>query len=145
MLLAFNIWGQETTLSALPEWLLKTFFYWDLEDLALSNKGIFTDTPMVNSDVTNKLSEGTAEWVRCDIEGFSEKGVVVNRRAKGVPEGGPGKNEEIEADMVVLATGFKRPSLAFLPDDSFEEPYSAPNWSLQTFPPQHPSVCAINW
>ena len=102
------------------------------------------DTPMVNSDVMQKLRDGDAEWVRGDIQGFKENGVLMNRRAKGVPKGGPGHEELVEADMVIMATGFKRPSLSFLPDDCFQDPYEPPNWYLQTFPPQHPSVSAIN-
>lgn len=144
MLLAFNIFGQETMFSWIPEMFLKKLFYRDLQDIAPYNKGIFMDTPMVNTDVMDKIRSGQAEWVRCDIEGFEEGGVKVNRRAKGVPAGGPGREDVIEADMVVLATGFQRPSLSFLPKDSFEEPYGAPNWYLQTFPPNHPSISAIN-
>ncbi|KAI1493521.1 monooxygenase [Biscogniauxia mediterranea] len=144
MLLAFNIWGQETIFSFIPEMLLKKFFYRDLQDIAPDDKGIFMDTPMVNSDVMNKLRSGQAEWVRCDIEGFNDDGIIVNKRDKGVPKGGPGRHLNIKGDMVVLATGYKRPSLDFLPDDSFDEPYGPPNWYLQTFPPQHPSISAIN-
>lgn len=144
VLLAFNIFGQETIFSWIPELLLKRFFYRDLEDIAPYNKGIFMDTPMVNSDVMDKMRSGEAEWVRCDIDQIEERGVRVNRRVKGVPPGGPGREDLIKADMIVLATGFKRPSLSFLPKDSFEEPYGAPNWYLQTFPPSHPSVSAIN-
>lgn len=33
----------------------------------------FTDTPMVNSDIMEKLRSNKAEWVRCDIEQFTEK------------------------------------------------------------------------
>jgi len=43
-----------------------------------------------------------------------------------------------------MATGFDRPTLEFLPEDSFGDPYSPPNWYLQTFPPQHVSVCCNN-
>ncbi|KAF7560438.1 hypothetical protein G7046_g3724 [Stylonectria norvegica] len=143
-ILSFNIFGQETRFSVIPEFLLRKFFYRDLKDLAPTDKGIFMDTPMVNSDVMKKLRDGKAEWVRCDIEEFIDRGIVVNRRAKGVPKGGPGHQEVVEADIVVMATGFKRPSLAFLPDNCFEEPYAAPNWYLQTFPPSHPSISAIN-
>lgn len=144
VLLSLNLWGQETIFSWIPESLLRTFFYRDLKDLAPEDKGIFTDTPMVNSDVMELLRSGKAEWVRCDIEDFTEKGVVVNKRDKGVPPGGPGRRRMIEGDVVVMATGYKRPSLEFLPDDCFEEPYGPPNWYLQTFPPAHPSISAIN-
>ncbi|QPH02574.1 hypothetical protein C2857_006786 [Epichloe festucae Fl1] len=143
-LLALNIFGQETFLSFVPEFLLRKLFYRDLEDIAPTDKGLFMDTPMVNSDIMDKLRSGKAQWIRGDIESLVENGVQVNRRAKGVPKGGPGHQEVIDADMVIMATGFKRPSLSFLPDDSFEEPYGPPNWYLQTFPPAHPSVSAIN-
>ncbi|KAH7329514.1 flavin-binding monooxygenase-like family protein [Stachybotrys elegans] len=143
-LLSFNIFGQETMFSFIPEFLLRKLFYRDLEHLSPSDKGIFMDTPMVNSDVMEKLREGKADWVRCDIDELTEDGVRVNRRAQGVPQGGPGHEELIDADMVIMATGYKRPSLAFLPNDCFDEPYIPPNWYLQTFPPPHPSISAIN-
>ncbi|KAL8388829.1 hypothetical protein RB595_008958 [Gaeumannomyces hyphopodioides] len=145
VLLSWNILGQETIFSWIPELLLRKLFYRDLEELSPpEDKGIFTDTPMVNSEVMRHLRSGRAEWVRCDIEGFVRDGVAVKQRARGVPAGGPGKERHVDADIVVMATGFKRPSLAFLPDDCFEDPYGPPNWYLQTFPPMHPSVSAIN-
>ncbi|QYS98745.1 hypothetical protein H0G86_005909 [Trichoderma simmonsii] len=144
-LLSLNIFGQETLFSFIPEFLLRKFFYRDLEDLAPTHdKGIFMGTPMVNSDVMDKLRQGKAEWVRGDILGFTSRGVTVNRRSRGVPKDGPGHEQLIKADIVVMATGFKRPSLAILPDECFEEPYGPPNWYLQTFPPAHPSISAIN-
>lgn len=143
-LLALNIFGQETILSFIPEFLLRKLFYRDLEDIAPTDKGLFTDTPMVNSDIMHKLRNGKAQWIRGDIEKLTSNGVLVNRREKGVPKGGPGHEEVIQADILVMATGFMRPSLSFLPDDCFQEPYGPPNWYLQTFPPAHPSVSAIN-
>jgi hypothetical protein len=144
ILFSLNIFGQETFLSWIPEMILRKFFYRDLRDLAPTDKGIFTGTPMVNSDVLDKIRSGKAEWLRGDIIEFTEAGVRFNRRAKGVPAGGPGKEEIIEAEIVVMATGYHRPSLKFLPDDAFNEPYIPPNWYLQTFPPTHPSISAIN-
>jgi len=124
--------------------LLRKFFYRDLQDLAPTDKGIFTGTPMVNSDVMDKLRTGNVEWLRGDIRGFTENGIKFNVRSKGVPAGGPGKERIIEGDIVVMATGFDRPTLNFLPDDNFVDPYGPPNWYLQTFPPEHPSICATN-
>lgn len=60
MLLAVNIFGQETLLSWILEKLLRVLFYRDLADLAPTSKGIFTETPMVNSDVLDKIREGSA-------------------------------------------------------------------------------------
>lgn len=144
VLLSFNIFGGETFLSWIPELLLKKLFYRDLEDLAPTDKGLFTGTPMVNSDVMDKIRSGKAEWLRGDIKGFTSDGVLFNHRGKGVPPGGPGREKVIKGDIVVMATGFSRPTLNFLPEDSFGEPYNPPNWYLQTFPPNHVSVCANN-
>lgn len=144
VLLSFNIFGGETPFSWIPEMLLRKLFYRDLQDLAPTDKGLFTGTPMVNSDVMDKIREGKAEWLRGDIKEFTEEGVNFNVRSKGVPAGGPSREKIIKGDIVVMATGFDRPTLNFLPEDSFVDPYTPPNWYLQTFPPQHVSVCANN-
>ena len=62
VLLAFNIFGQETMFSWIPETLLRLFFYRDLKDLAPTSSGLFTGTPMVNSDVFHQIRAGKAEW-----------------------------------------------------------------------------------
>ena len=90
VLLALNVFGAETIFSWIPEGLLRVFFYRDLRDLAPTEQGLFTGTPMVNSDIFRQIREGHAEWLRGDIIGFTEKGIRFNRRAKGVPKGGPG-------------------------------------------------------
>ena len=51
VLFALNVFGQETVLSWIPEFLLHKFFYRDLEDLAAQSRRLFTETPMVNSEV----------------------------------------------------------------------------------------------
>ena len=144
VMLALNVFGQETIFSWVPESLLRIFFYRDLSDLAPQSEGLFTETPMVNSDIFHQIREHKAEWLRGDIIGFTENGIRFNHRAKGVPKGGPGRESVVEGDMVIMATGYQRPSLSFLPREVFQEPYSAPNWYLQTFPPQHQSICANN-
>ncbi|KAK3952431.1 hypothetical protein QBC32DRAFT_341327 [Pseudoneurospora amorphoporcata] len=146
MLLALNIFGQETWFSWIPEFFLRKLFYRELEDIAppSDKKGLFTDTPMVNSEVMNQIRSGKVKWLRCDIEGFAENGVKINRRKKGTNPNDQGQTEEIGGDMVVMATGYERPKLDFLPKECLEGDYKPPNWYLQTFPPQFPSVSAIN-
>ena len=143
-LLALNIFGQETIFSWIPETLLKKFFYRDLEDLAPPSEGLFTETPMVNSDIFHRIRAHKAEWLRGDIVRFTEDVILFNHRAKGVPKGGPGREEEIQGDMVILATGFQRPSISFLPQECFQPDYQPPRWYIQVFPPKHMSICAIN-
>lgn len=133
--------------SWIPESLLRIFFYRDLADISPpsgSGKGVFTETPMVNSRIFDLIRQGKAKWLRGDIGEFEEKGITFNHRSQGVAKGGPGREKLEEGDVVILATGFKRPSLGFLPDDCFEEPYQPPNWYLQVFPPNDPTVCCNN-
>jgi cation diffusion facilitator CzcD-associated flavoprotein CzcO len=56
--LSWNLFGQETLFSWIPETLLRRFFYRDLQNLAPEpgDKGIFEDTPMVNSDVLDRVA-----------------------------------------------------------------------------------------
>ena len=134
-------------LSWIPEDLLRLFFYRDLSDIAppkQSDKGLFTETPMVNSRVLDLVRSGKATWLRGDIHEFAEDGIVFNLRAQGVPRGGPGHVHTVKGDICIVATGYKRPSLSFLPPQHFEEPYGPPNWYLQVFPPTDPTICANN-
>lgn len=144
VLLAFNIFGQETLFSWIPETILRLFFYRDLKDIAPTDQGLFTETPMVNSEIFRQIRQGKASWLRGDIESVQEEGILFNKRAQGVPKGGPGHHMLVEGDIVIMATGYKRPSLSFLPEEVFDEPYGPPRWYLQVFPPSHPSICANN-
>lgn len=145
MLLAFNIFGEETIFSWIPENLLRLFFYRDLSDISPpTDQGLFTETPMVNNDIMEQIRSGKAEWLRGDIVGFEENGIKFNHRAKGVPKNGPGHQVVEPGDVVIMATGYTRPTLDFLPPECFQKPYMPPNWYLQTFPPQHMSICCNN-
>jgi hypothetical protein len=148
-LLAMNIFGSETIFSWIPENILRLFFYRDLYDISppsQNSKGIFEETPMVNSQILDLIRNGEASWLRGDIMGYDESGTGIkfNKRSRGVPKDGPGSEKLIEADIVIMATGYKRPSLRFLPHEVFQEPYEPPNWYLQVFPPDHPEICANN-
>lgn len=142
-LLAMNIFGQETSLSWIPEWLLHKLFYRDMQDIAPSS-GLFTQTPMANSELFDQIREGQARWLRGDIVSVEENGILFNHRSSGVPKGGPGHESVVTGDLIIMATGFKRPSLSFLPHEVFQEPYGPPSWYLQVFPPKYASICANN-
>ncbi|KAF2147150.1 uncharacterized protein K452DRAFT_240355 [Aplosporella prunicola CBS 121167] len=146
MLLSLNVFGQETLLSWIPEGLLRHLFYRELSDLSPppGSKGIFEETPMVNDEVLDLVRSGKAKWYRGDIVGFEENGIRFNHRSQGVPKGGPGREEIVEGDVCILATGYQRPSLSFLPDKVFEDPYGPPSWYLQVFPPGFHEICANN-
>lgn len=144
MLLASNVLGQQTFLSWVPETLLRKLFYRDLQDISPSDKGIFMDTPTVNSDLFNLIRAGKARWLRGDIIRVQEDSILFNHRSQGVPKSGPGHEISVNGDVIIMATGFSRPSLSFLPPECFDEPYSPPSWYLQVFPPAYPDICAEN-
>jgi hypothetical protein len=71
--------------------------------------------------------------------------VLVNIRKRGTRPGDKdAKPTELQGEVVVLATGFKRPSLDFLPDDLFPEGYDRPNLYLQNFSTEDWSVLCTN-
>lgn len=144
MLLAFNIFGQETIFSWIPESLLRLFFYRDLKDIAPTDQGLFTETPMVNSEIFDQIRAGKASWLRGDIRKVQRDGILFNHRSQGVPKGGIGHEKTVKGDIIIMATGYERPSLSFLPDEVFAPPYMPPRWYLQVFPPEHPSICCNN-
>jgi hypothetical protein len=143
-ILSLNVFGGETSFSWIPEWFLRRLFYRDLDDIAPAGKGLYTDTPMVNSELFDQIRAGKARWLRGDIVQVEEEGILFNHRAKGVPKNGPGHESQVRGDVIIMATGFRRPSLNFLPDKVFEDKYGPPNWYLQVFPPQDPTICATN-
>lgn len=78
------------------------------------------------------------------MKAFDEEGVVFNNRAPGVEAGDSGYETKEKAEVCIMATGYSRPSLQFLPQDFLRDPYGPPNWYLQTFPISDPTICALN-
>jgi len=113
MLLSLNISGEETLFSWVLEGL-RLFFYRDLYDLSPppnSNKGIFTDMPMVNDDVLGLVRNGKASWLRSDIIAFDDTSTSA---AMGCRKAAP-----VAKNSLKPATGYHRPSLNFLPPECF--------------------------
>lgn len=66
--------------------------------------------------ILDHIRSGRIKYIRCDTENFTSKGVVIKYHKDGL-------KEEISADLAILATGFKRPSIDFLPEDLFPKSY----------------------
>jgi hypothetical protein len=121
-------------LSFIPEWLIRTLHYRSLSHLspppssaANPGVGLFEGTPIVNTTFLEHVRKGKCDYIRGDTLRLTSKGVLVNERQRGTKPGddrGPGK-KEIEADVVVIATGYKKPSLDFfktpIPSESESE------------------------
>ncbi|WFD23403.1 hypothetical protein MEQU1_002092 [Malassezia equina] len=143
-LLSLQPFGRETPLSCIPEFLLKKLHYRDLCEKMCPTQGFFTGTPIVNNTFLTHVREGNTDYHRGDIIELKEDGVEWNARTRYQKKGKEGEKTFSRADIIVLATGFERPSFEFLPDDLFPDEYQAPNMYLQVFSVVDWSVLCTN-
>jgi hypothetical protein len=129
----------------MPERLINRFFYHYLEDLGRPAKGATTNAAIISIDILERLQKGVARWIRCDFEGFTDRGVVVTHRGNGLPSHNSGTRDTIAADVIIMASGYERPLLEFLPPECFEVRQRPAEWYIQGFPQEHLSIAAINW
>lgn len=143
-LLSLQPFGREMPFSFVPELFLKTFHYRDLTEKMAPVQGFYTGTPIVNNKVLSLVREGKADYERGDVLEVKGDGIEWNARKRGQKKGEEGEKRFSEADVIVMAGGFERPSFDFLPDDLFPEGYSRPNMYLQVFPINDWSVVCTN-
>eukprot|EP01117_Protostelium_nocturnum_P015667 TRINITY_DN6095_c0_g1_i2.p1 TRINITY_DN6095_c0_g1~~TRINITY_DN6095_c0_g1_i2.p1 ORF type:complete len:480 (-),score=174.90 TRINITY_DN6095_c0_g1_i2:108-1547(-) len=156
--------GREILLSKLPEFYLRTFFYRELKDLS-PRFGVHTSTPVVNSEFLDLLRSGKATQRRGEVVKMTPNGIlfeqrdssdeiIFNKIGKAAPKvveerakssGGNG-NKEIQADVVIMATGFERPIEVqeFVPERYVEAPFSPPNIYMQVFSVKDSSLMFLN-
>lgn len=84
------------------------------------------------------------KWIRGDVACFIQDGIHFRRRKSGDARGTIGVPSDEKGDVCILATGYTRPSLSFLPKLASTGTYRPPNWYLQTFPTENATVCATN-
>ena len=97
---------------------------------------------MVNDEFLGHVRKGRCTYIRGDTERLTSHGVLANVRGRHSNPGDEGEKKEVsilarsllpaltktddeqfKADIVVLATGFKKPVIDFLPKDLFPEGY----------------------
>lgn len=71
-------------------------------------------------------------------------GIDAGQGGRFTKKGAEGKEEDIPADIVVIATGFAQPPVDFLPKDLFPEGYERPNLYLQNFSTEDWSIVLTN-
>lgn len=101
--------------SFLWEGFLKYFHYHGVEDLVPDDgHGLFTGTPVLNDTFLGHVREGRCKYVRGDTLRFSDdgQGVVFHERNSE-----DGSEKVIDADLIVLATGFKKPTIDFFDEE----------------------------
>ena len=70
----------------------------------------------MNDVILDHIRSGLVKYIRCDTERFTRNGVLIKHHEDD-------RIEEIRADVAILATGFERPGIDFLPDDLFPSGY----------------------
>ncbi|EME43493.1 hypothetical protein DOTSEDRAFT_132257 [Dothistroma septosporum NZE10] len=145
--LAGTIGDRFGILSYVLEFLLRLFFYKDLSDMAPpsgSKSSLYSGTPVVNSRVFSLMRQGRARWLRGDVLHFTPEGIQFSKRVGGAREGALGTVVIEQGEVCILATGYRRPGMTFLPKSESSRKYQAPNWFLQCFPTDNPTICATN-
>lgn len=145
-LLACQPLGRETRLTPIVEFLLRKLHYRDLEQkMAPTGLPFYSSTPVVNDRALKFIRQGRGDYLRGDLKEVTHAGVKFSHRERGTKPGDKGFEQlKLDADIVVVATGFEKPSIGFLPDDLFPEDYTRPNMYLQVFPIKDVSVACIN-
>ncbi|KAJ7735242.1 FAD/NAD(P)-binding domain-containing protein [Mycena maculata] len=141
--LACQPFGREMPLSFLWESFLKHWQYHGVTDL-VPESGLFEGTPVVNDAFLGHVRNGACKYVRGDPIRLTSSGVCANVRQRGSKSGSDGTEETIDADVVVLATGFEKPNITFLDDSLFPEGYQRPDLYLQNFSTEDWSVLMTN-
>ncbi|GAA5948458.1 hypothetical protein JCM3775_007606 [Rhodotorula graminis] len=148
VLLSLQPFGREMPLSFIPEWFIRVFHYRDLAALSPPKKGLFQGTPIVNDEVLAHIREGKIQYRRGDTKKIVPSGIRFVERERDTKSGDDGEETLISADVLIIATGYKRPSLDFLPQDLFptetDRDYHPPSLYLQNFAVEDWSVLLTN-
>ncbi|KAF8881591.1 hypothetical protein BD779DRAFT_1545656 [Infundibulicybe gibba] len=137
--LACQPFGREMPLSFLWEWFIRQWHYRGVEDL-VPKKGIFEGTPVVNDDFLKHVRSGLCRYIRGEPVRLNGDGVVMRPRNSTDP-----KDEQvINADVIVLATGFEKPDMGFLDKTLSSLMATRPDLYLQNFSTEDWSVLMTN-
>jgi len=78
---------------------------------------------IVNDEFLRHVREKRVSYVHGDTLEIQKDGVRVNVRQRGSKPKDPGAENILSADVIVFATGYKKPGIDFLPKDLFPEGY----------------------
>jgi len=78
---------------------------------------------IVNDEFLRHVREKRVTYVHGDTLEIQKDGVRVNVRQRESKPKDPGEEKTFNADVIVFATGFKKPSIDFLPKYLFPEGY----------------------
>ncbi|KAI9058979.1 FAD/NAD-P-binding domain-containing protein [Trametes sanguinea] len=143
-LISAQPFGREMPLSFIWEKIVAWWNYRGASELVPARIGLFESTPVVNDEFVKIVKSGKCQYVRGDIVRFTRNAVRVKVRGREDKPGEGKEEKEYDGDVVVLATGFKKPELTFFKDNLFPEGYDRPNLYLQNFSTEDWSVLMTN-
>lgn len=107
-----------------------------------------SSTPIVNDEFLEHIRQGRITYKRGDTKSIVSRGVKFVERPRGSKSGDAGDEGIERADVLIVATGYKRPEIKFLPDDLFpregDRDYHPPSLFLQNFSTSDWSVLLTN-
>ncbi|CAL1702592.1 unnamed protein product [Somion occarium] len=144
-LISAQPFGRQMPLSFIWEKFIIWFNYHGVSDLAPAHLGLFEGTPVVNDEFLDHVRRGKCQYVRGDTQRLTKRGVKVTVRGRESKPGDKGDINEIDADIIVLATGYEKPKVdLFKYVDLFPEGFERPNLYLQNFSTEDWSVLMTN-
>ncbi|KAH9934002.1 FAD/NAD-P-binding domain-containing protein [Epithele typhae] len=143
-LLSAQLFGREKFVTSVWETCVAFLNYRGAPELVPARLRLFETTPIANNEFVGLVRDGRCEYVRCDIERLTRCGVRVKLRGREDKPGEGNKEREIQGDVIVLATGFKKPAVDFFKDDLFPESYERPNLYMHSFSTEDWSVMMTN-
>ena len=78
---------------------------------------------IVNDEFLRHVRDKRVSYVHGDTLEIRKSGLRVNVRQRGSKPNDPGEEKIFSAKVIVFATGYKKPSIDFLPKDLFPESY----------------------
>lgn len=77
----------------------------------------------MNDQFLQHVREKRVSYVRGDTLEILKDGVRVSERKRESKPKDPGEQKVFDTDVIIFATGYKQPSVDFLPKDLFPEGY----------------------
>ncbi|KAI0078013.1 hypothetical protein K474DRAFT_991060 [Panus rudis PR-1116 ss-1] len=132
-LIAAHPFERHIPLSPIWERIVIWWNYYGVEHMVPAHHGLYEGTPVANDEFLQHIRSGKCKYIRGDVDRLTKEGVKVNVRMRQSRPGDQCDVDEINADVIVLATGYERPDIDFLHANLFPEGYERPNLYLQTF------------
>ncbi|KAJ3161828.1 hypothetical protein HDU86_006599 [Geranomyces michiganensis] len=144
-----------TRLGYILESFLRTFWYGNELRGCAPEKPFYASTPCLNTRYLALVRAGRIRYIRGAIKDLSADSVNVSNIkwdsrtmiGKDAVDGASGPSAAVKSDIVFFATGFKKPSFAFCPADTFKadnDEFNPPNLFCVAFPPAHPKMLFLN-